>query len=313
MLPSGNQHLEGTTQRNKTEEISRDAEITANETTQRTIHSPNKSQDSEQTTKRLSNKRKRRATTKIKRIGTRRRRKIEISTPNQRSINSEQNSDASTPSRIPAEPMKTLQRHSTRSPKDTTNHFTSTPDDKVSYHSPTTPKRPTPTNQAMSRIKKVRNTLQKENKKIDDNTALHQSRQEPSAAREWKKIFKKTKIIQTKTQKLASNSNHTTHHEDESLNYSSSESTTPTNRTLRPSTTIRRQKDLDDYLQEETRHWRDETKEKINSSKAQTTSTTQTKYTQLRLNTHESINLPFGDDINAQTEGETIFFTILMG
>jgi hypothetical protein len=95
-------------------------------------------------------------------------------------------------------------------------------------------------------------TIQKDNKKITDNTALHQSQQESSAAREWKKIFKQTKTIQTKTQKSAPNSSHKAHHEDESLQYSSSESTTPTNQTLRPSTTIRRQKDLDDYQQEAT-------------------------------------------------------------
>jgi hypothetical protein len=34
MSPSGNHHLERTTQRNKTEEISSDAKLTANETTQ---------------------------------------------------------------------------------------------------------------------------------------------------------------------------------------------------------------------------------------------------------------------------------------
>jgi hypothetical protein len=140
----------------------------------------------------------------------------------------------------------------------------------------------------------------------DDNDneekTIQESQREKKAKIAWGKIFQRKRATSNTRQTLRPDVGATSNKENESLNYSSTDSSGTHEQKLRPSTSIRTTKDLDNYQQATIRR-RSEVTHKTPIVNATRISMNKQRFTQIKLKTHESINLPFGDDIHEATDG----------
>jgi hypothetical protein len=156
----------------------------------------------------------------------------------------------------PEVPIRTKQRHSQRFAKINHYHTTADPKRNAPHHSPATSKRSISKMHGIPRFEhhgKFPGKMIQHQNKTDDNDkeekTIQESQREKNAKIAWGKIFQRKRETSSTRQILQTEVGATSNKVNESLNYSSTDSSGTHEQKLRPSTLIRTTKDIDDYQQ----------------------------------------------------------------